>query len=258
MYAERAGAAIDRPGGAEVFMLNASGRFTIDELPGLLLYPDDRHERGVYAIRAMPRVATDEHGLPQISLALYGRREGPELRVRGGVLTLTTTLQLIEKEDRALRAALAHRLVTRASPSGGPAAPAAELLSPDWLQGDVQVRLTRELALPGKPSLIGVNNATFSRKLDAAEAQGLKKAWDDGLGDGWIRYRLQLRGPAGRSTFQAREATQGERSETSFSERSSFDVTASRTESRPTWLTLEGPFGLTAGDLAHRLTIVNM
>jgi hypothetical protein len=238
-------------------MLDVNERFTIAELPGVLIYPDDGQDRGFYAIPASPRVATDDHGVPQISLVMYGRKEGAALRVRGGLLGITTTLQLTADEDKALRAALSRRLAERASGPRGAVAPAPQLLSPDWLEGDVDVRLTRELTLPGKPSLIGANQATFSKNLGAADAERLRKAWDDGLRDGWIRYRLQLRGPRGRSTVEVREVTQRQRGAASTSERSSFAVEMSGAQPQTFSLTLEGPLGMTRGDLARRLTIVN-
>jgi hypothetical protein len=239
-------------------MLDVNARFTIPELPGLLIYPDDGQDAGFYAIRASPRVATDDDGVPQISLVLYGRKEGAALRIRGGLLALTTTLQLTADEENAVRRALPRLLAERASPRRGAGAPAPQLLSADWLDGEVDARLTQDLTLSAKPSLIGANQATFNKNLGATDAERLRKAWDGGLPDGWIRYRLQVRGARGHSTVEVREVTERQRGTASTSERASFAVKTSGAQSRPSSLTLEGPFGMSRGELAGRLTVANM
>jgi hypothetical protein len=237
-------------------MLTMTERLTIAEFPDLLIYPDDEDQRAFYAIRGSPRVATDEDGLPQISLVLYGRKEGVDVRVHGGWLGLTTTLQLTAAEARAVDDALTRRLAARISRPAGAPATLPRLRAPDWLDGDAQVRLSSELALSGTPSLIGGNQATFSQTLDAAQAERLRAAWIDGLRDGWIRYRLRLRGPRGHSSIEIRETTQRQRRDTSSSERSTFDATTVRTAAGPLSLTLEGGLGIAPTDLRRRIKTV--
>lgn len=220
-------------------MLNPAGRFALPELPGVLLFPDDRLETGFYAIPEVPRIAVDDGGAPQISLMLYGRKKGTELEVTGGLLALTTTLQLTAAEEETLRRAM----------------PGKQRLSPEWLEAEVKVRLLSGLELEGKPSMSGANACSFQLKLTADQAKDLQKAWKGGLRDAAASYRLAIRAaPRAGSTFEMRSAAKAASHRGIQQETSSYSVQSTTTQAAPLPLTLEGP--LRAEGLEERMSTV--
>src|SRR5439155_12381036 len=101
----------------------------------------------------------------------------------GGQLTLTTSLELTPREQETLRRALATRLP--------PTAGAPEIVSPDWLEGAVEVQLPGGVHLAGTPSMVGANQCVMMASLSAEQAKALAAAWANGLPDATIRYRVQ-------------------------------------------------------------------
>jgi hypothetical protein len=241
-------------------VLDPGGRFTVPALPEVFVFPDDGTEAGFYAIPARPRVATDESGRPALRLVLYGRRRDGRLALQGGLVTLTTTLRLTGEEERRLLEALTERLAA-ASP-GGPTAepPAPRLLSPGWVDGEVEVRLTRAVEARGTPSLLGANECALALGLDAPRAEALQAAWDAALPDGWLRYRVRLR--AGRveraSASAAWTATvTGPGARASDARRLELGVRWAEATA-PLELVLEGPLGLARAQLGACLSRVEV
>lgn len=240
-------------------MLDPTGRFTLPELPGVLVFPDDRLETGFYAIPEVPRVAVDDGGAPQISLMLYGRKKGAELEITGGLLALTTTLQLTPAEEETLRRAMPRKLAELHPPAPDAPPPVPQRLSPEWLEAEVMVRLIPGLELQGKPSMTGTNVCSFQLKLAAGQAKELEKAWKGGLRDAAASYRLAVRAaPRAGSTYEMRSASKvtsrmsglgGTHQETA-----SLGVESSTTQAAPLPLTLEGP--LRADGLQDRMSTV--
>jgi hypothetical protein len=236
-------------------MLDPEGRFTLPELPGILIFPDDRLEQGFYAIPETPRVAVDGGGVPQISLMLYGRKKGTDFETTGGLLALTTTLQLTPAEEETLRRAMARHLAERQPPAPNAPAPAPQKLSPDWLDAEVLVRLLSGVELQGKPSMSGANVCSFQLKLTADQAKALQKAWKGGLDGASISYKLSARAaPRAGASFAMRSASSTERSEGLAKSASSLHLESSVTASAPLPLTLEGP--LRVDGLAERMSTV--
>jgi len=64
------------------------------DVADVLVYGDDTAKTVFYALPARPRLALDEQGRPQLSLVAYGSKGAAGFTARGGILTLTTSLQL--------------------------------------------------------------------------------------------------------------------------------------------------------------------
>jgi hypothetical protein len=238
-------------------MLDPTRRFTLPELPGVLVFPDDHLETGFYAIPEVPRVAVDDGGTPQISLMLYGRKKGTELEVTGGLLALTTTLRLTPAEEETLRRAMPQKLAELHPPAPDAPPPVPQRLSPEWLEAEVKVQLIPGLELQGKPSMTGTNVCSFQSKLTADQAKDLQKAWKDGLRDAKTSYRLAVRAaPRAGSTYEmtSQLSSQVSSFDGILREASSLGVHSTTTQSAPLPLTLAGP--LRAEGLQDRMSTV--
>lgn len=235
-------------------MLDPEGRFTLPALPGVLIFPDDRMPGGFYAIPEAPRIAVDGGGTPQINLMLYGRKgTGGVFEPTGGIVSLTTTLELTPAEDETLRRAMARRLAEQDPPVPG----APQKLSPEWLDAEVTVHLISGFDLQGKPSMTGANVCTFQHKLTADQAKALQKAWKDGLKDASASYRATVRAaPRGGSSFEMRSATRARQDDHGFDSKGSLHVQSAVTRSAPLPLSLEGP--LRIDGLQGRMSTVGL
>jgi len=243
-------------------MLDPQGRFTLAELPEVLLFPDDRMVEGFYAMPAAPRIALDEAGRPQIALVVYGRKKGTDFVASGGLLSLTTTLALTGDEESRLDAALRRRLAEQFPPAPGETAKVPVRLSVEWLTAEVEVRLIPDLHLAGKPSMSGANVCSFSANLNADTAGALREAWDGGLREASLSYRATVRTAPGAATTVA--TTASETSEEGSSGRSAYqsstrEFSVSSQQAAPPYpLELAGPLSITPQDLASRMSTLGL
>ena len=237
-------------------MIDVERRFTVPEVPHVWVFPaGERDVTGFYAYPAAPRVARDDRGTPEASLVVYGSKGGGgAFEPRGAVLTLTTTLDLTPEETARLRSALSRKVAAQA---GGGAPAAAILRSPDVAAADVEVRLADGVVLTGAASTTGGSRCSFNVKLDAAQTRSLRAAWDRGLPDARITYRLHLRPGPSAATVELHQASWSERSDTQRAEGSRSDLTVSRKAATAGALTLEGPLG-PAGGLGASVTQVEL
>ncbi|HYG61366.1 MAG TPA: hypothetical protein VEL74_02190 [Thermoanaerobaculia bacterium] len=235
-------------------MLDPQARFTLPGLPGVLIFPDDHLAGGFYALPEVPRVALDGGGAPQISLMLYGRKgAGGAFEATGGILSLTTTLELTPEEDEAIRSEMARRLAAQDPPVPG----RPQKLSPEWIDTEVTVHLIPGFDLKGKPSMTGGNLCSFQHKLTADQAKELQKAWNDGLKDASATYRATVRAaPRAGSSFEIRSAACAMQDEKGSNSSASLHVQSAVTQAAPLPLTLEGP--LRAEGLQERLSTVGL
>lgn len=165
----------------------------LEGVADVIVYRDDTAQTVFYALPAKPRVALDDQGKPQISLVAYGKRVPEGFKARGGILTLTTALQLTPEEVQNVRAALTRRLA-RDFPQPPDTPPLAPELRPvEWLEGSVELTLVPGVGASGRPSLFGSNQCSFSTNLDARQIEPVLEAWTKRLPDSSITYRLKLR-----------------------------------------------------------------
>jgi hypothetical protein len=188
------------PGGN--LMLDLNDPLALDDVPDVIVYRDAAAKTAFYALPARPRIAMDEQGTPQLSLMAYGKRTQAGFKATGGILTLTTALQLMPEETQRVRASLTKRLA-RDFPQPPDTPPLEPELRPiEWLKGSVELTLVPGVSLTGSPSLFGGNQCAFSANLDARQIEPLLKAWKKRLPGSSITYRLapNTGGPASGTT----------------------------------------------------------
>jgi hypothetical protein len=233
-------------------MLDPASEFTLSDLPGITLYADHESVRQFYAVPKAPRVAVDESGKPLIGLLLYQRGKGPQAKPGGGQFSLTTDLDLSAAERKALQIALSARL---ASLPLAATDKAPEVVSPDWLAGSVELRLTDHIKASGTPSMSGTNRCTFSLTLDAESASKLRDAWDDGLPGATITYVTQVN--AAQSSSAAAKAADI-LGKAGLLSQHNVDIHINKTEAVRHALTVQGPVPFSGNALKDYLTIVNL
>jgi hypothetical protein len=236
-------------------MIEVQRRFTVPEVPDVWVFPSGKGDvTGFYAYPAAPRVARDARGAPAASLVVYGSKSGGgAFEARGAVLTLTTTLDLTSEEASRLRSALSRKVAAQA---GGGAAP-VKLLSADVVTADVEVRLADGVVLTGAAATTGGSRCSFNVKLDAAQTRSLQAAWDRGLPDARVTYRLRFRPGPSAATVELHQAAWSEQTGTQRMEGSTSDLTVSRDAATVGALTLEGRLG-PAGGLGATVTQVEL
>ena len=180
-------------------MLDLDARIVVATAPDAAVYGDDRDPSRFYAFASRPRVATDAAGRPLLSVLVY--RRGKDNPPEGGQVSLTTTLALSAEE----RAAILQSLPPDRGP-GPLGAPVPErrsevavapltsptIVAPEWLSGEVTVRLAEGLELTGQPSLAGDNTCVLLAALDAAGAAVVARAVGEGLVDATATYSVEV------------------------------------------------------------------
>lgn len=213
-------------------MLDTRNPVVIDEVADVIVYRDDASAAVFYAVPAKPRLALDEQGRPQLSLVAYGKKGPAGFKARGGILTLTTALQLTGKETEGVRQALARRLA-REFPQPEDVPPLLPELRPiEWVRGSVVLQVVPGVSATGTPSLYGGNQFSYSANLDAQTIGAVLEAWERRLPDASITYHLTARAAPGRAS---------ETTHTMSYESSSVDnVTAGSTSDSSVWRSSSG------------------
>jgi len=217
-------------------MQDQARSFMLPEWPGIVIFPDQADGTRFYAFPLQPRVARDESGEPLINLMVYGRKVDGRLSVSGGQFTITVDLELLPRERAGLESQLQ-----------------ANVVHPDWSQGEVTVKLLPDLSVSGTPSMMGANQCTLMASLSAAQAEQLQKAWSNGLRDASIRYQVTMRA-ATQTVFEESTQSFEARGRTTRSMDSQLNIT--RTKAGGLMMTLEGPVTLAADEIAGRVQTV--
>jgi hypothetical protein len=187
-------------------MLDTRNPIVLEDVADITVYRDDAERTAFYALPAKPRLALDDQGRPQLSLVAYGSRGPSGFKARGGILTVTTGLQLSADETERVRQSLIKWL-KREFPQPDDAPPLLPELRPmDWMAGTVELQVVAGLSATGSPSLFGGNQFSYSANLDAQTVGDVLLAWERRLPDASITYRLTARAP-GRSTSSTRTVT---------------------------------------------------
>jgi hypothetical protein len=240
-------------------VLEPQKRFDIADVPGIWCFPDDRDGAGFYALAAAPRVARGPGGEPQLGLSVYGRRDGDSFVPDGGVLTLTTSLELQGDEAALVAAALSRRLAAAAAePDAAAPPPPAHLLAADVVEAEVEVRLADGVELHGSATTAGAFRSSFNEKLDAEQAASLAAAWARGLPDAASSYRLRLRPTGGSSSLAVASTDWVAQAGT---EQTGGSAAAFRVAAEPpaeSTLTLEGPLAASGDELDAAINRVEL
>ncbi|MGB8645245.1 MAG: hypothetical protein WCF84_08400 [Anaerolineae bacterium] len=242
-------------------MLDTTKRITIEQLPNVMVYADEAEPTRFYALPDAPRVAVSDQGVPQINLLLYGSGgEGKDFQVTGGQFTMTSALALTPQEQQLLTASLAQRLATANPHEGqGQQGPPPNILSPDWIDGKVQIQLVDQLQASGTPSMQGTNRCIVSLSLDTSQAQALEKAWDNGLPDTVITYDVHIR-VAQNSKRQEGAAYRQDIHTPGFDGQSNsqLDLSFSETDAVSWPMTLNGPMPLSQDELNQQIQRISL
>jgi hypothetical protein len=165
---------------------------------GFVILPDHEDDERSYVLPRTPRLALDASGRPELSLVQYlGGGPGDE-RISGGILTLSTELDISEQSLAGLEAKLGSvepvrfdsgtveliALGASSAPGGGP--------------GDAQA--TSEAAFDvrflgsGRASLGASNRASFQLVLDATAAELMEACLDAPAMPVLVVYRMSFAG----------------------------------------------------------------
>ncbi len=236
-------------------MLVPDQQFTVAELPHLLIYPDHASASRFYAVPATPRIAVDDRHSPQISLLIYGRKHGSTIQPMGAQISLTTSLGLTAQERDLLMPLLTARLTAQPQSDVQP----PELVSPDWLTGDVTVHLADRIELVGKPALIGNNECALSLSLTADQTASLQDALANGLPDATITYQVQVSAAKLSSSSTETSQTETTQQDSCASQRSHrLNVQIERTEAIRYNMTLAGPLVISKPELDNCSQIISL
>ncbi|THF66797.1 hypothetical protein E7T06_20260 [Deinococcus sp. Arct2-2] len=241
-------------------MLDTHHSFAVPETPGLRVYPDHADPTRFYAVPDTPRVARDEQGRSALSLLVYGRGSGPQLKLLGGQILLTLTLALTDTERKALTQALERLLNLKLPRDASPVH--VTLVSPDWLDGKVQAELLPGLILTGTPSLMAANECVLSADLTPEAALAVQQAWKQGLPEARLSYDLsfsaaQVETAQDRDSMAYTSSLGDAVSDPNQTNSSSFSTsfTSQTTRTARASLRLEGPLGLSRSDLDGSLQV---
>jgi hypothetical protein len=185
-------------------MLDSSLGFTVPGVEAIVVYPDDALRGGFYLVAQRPGLARGTDGEPEIELTVYGRRQANgSFQPSGGLLSLTTVLDVSASVRVQAERALAARLAADEPSDSTPAPPTPTLLAPEWIDAAVHVKVTGGAAFDGQPSLIGDNRCSISASISGDQITDLLSAWSAGLPGGTIAYRGQIRAGRGPATTAA-------------------------------------------------------
>lgn len=234
-------------------MLDPENSFTLDNAPQVIIYGDAREKTRFYGIPAAPRIAGDNQGKPLISLSIYGKRQGSSVQPLGGQFIVTTTLALTQNEQREIVNALTRRLAQEAKEKKVPP-PQPSLLSPEWREGTVEVRLTNHLSVSGKPSMIGANECALNLNLSADDAKELQQVWSEGLPDALIIYQVEVNvARSSSATFDTDSTKQTYEPGYSSQASSGSTIHVNMTEADRQPMTIQGPVPLSQDELNAQL-----
>ena len=239
-------------------MLVPGGQFTVPGLVDVLIYPDDSSAESFYAVRARPRIARADDGTPEISLMLYGKREGNLFNPTGGLLSLTAALDLSPDEEKKVIALLKERLAQAMADPRAPI-PAPRLLGIHWLSGTAELLLGSKSVATGKPSMIGDNRCSFSVRLDAGQAKDFQQAWRDQLRGLHVRYLVTVQAaPSAGTRTEFTSSESAVRRGNTVEGHSTYRVETTTSVSKPYGMELEGALDVTNSCLENRLSQVEM
>jgi hypothetical protein len=165
-------------------VIDRSSQLHIAGVPGVSVYPDDRIPGGFYSFPDCPRLAQDDQQQPQMKLTLYGEQASSKFQVAGGLVVITTSLGLCERERILLAAALQAKL-GRENPGA-----ALSWLQMIWVKGRCDLWLAKDIQLSAQPSLYDNNSCVFQASCNKAVARNLEQAWCNSLADIYVRYNM--------------------------------------------------------------------
>ena len=199
-------------------MLNFLNHFSVPGVEHVMVYHDDQRDDLYHIVPELPSILRRENGTPSFNLISFARdfsllaneaSELPTAETEGGLLQLTTSLEVTEEDQKKIRAYIAGGMSGALRPMfRGRAltlarqAPARniKLSYPTWVDGAVHFYLfpsggdTFVKALQGseKPSLVSSNLASYTALLGQEGLRLIRNSIEDGWSPGTINYDVSF------------------------------------------------------------------
>ena len=199
-------------------MLNFLDHFSVPGVEHVMVYHDDQDPSLFHIVPEMPSILRRNNGTPSFNLISFARdftlladaaSELPTAETEGGLLQLTTSLEVTEADQRTIREYLAGGAGQRMRPvlEGKRlmlrkfAPPSKITLSyPTWVDGNVAFHLfpsggdTFVKALQGseKPSLVSSNLASYTALLGQEGVRLIRNSIEDGWSPGTVNYDVSF------------------------------------------------------------------
>lgn len=201
-------------------MLNFLNHFTVPGVEHVTIFNDDQDPKLFYMVPELPSLLKREDGSPSFSLISFARdftlladkaSELPTAETEGGLLQLTTSLEVSQEDQKRIRTYIAGGMGQRARPSlngkrilllkvGALGGSDIKLTYPTWVDGKVAFHLfpsggdTFVKALQGseKPSLVNSNLASYTALLGQEGVRLIRNAIEDGWSPGTINYSVSF------------------------------------------------------------------
>lgn len=201
-------------------MLNFLNHFTVPGVEHVTIFNDDQDSQLFYMVPELPSLLKREDGSPSFSLISFARdftlladkaSALPTAETEGGLLQLTTSLEVSQEDQQRIRTYIAGGMGQLSLPrlSGRrillmrPAALAGgniKLSYPTWVDGKVAFHLfpsggaTFVKAMEGseKPSLVNSNLASYTALLGQEGLRLIRNAVEEGWSPGTINYSVSF------------------------------------------------------------------
>lgn len=201
-------------------MLNFLNHFSVPGVDHVTVYHDDQDPKLYYIVPELPSLLTREDGSPSFTLISFARdftlladsaSQLPTAETEGGLLQLTTSLEVSEADQQTIREYIAGGMDGLPRPllrgrrlillrPGATAGGDVKLAYPTWVDGKVAFHLfpsggdTFVKALQGseKPSLVASNLASYTALLGQEGLRLIRSSIEDGWSPGTINYDMSF------------------------------------------------------------------
>jgi hypothetical protein len=201
-------------------VLNFLNHFTVPGVEHVTIFNDDQDPKLFYMVPELPSLLKREDGTPSFALISFARdftlladkaSALPTAETEGGLLQLTTSLEVSQEDQQRIRSYIAGGMGQRALPrlngkrilllkAAGLAGGDIKLSYPTWVDGKVAFHLfpsggeTFVKALEGseKPSLVNSNLASYTALLGQEGVRLIRNAIEDGWSPGTINYSVSF------------------------------------------------------------------
>ncbi|GAA5209508.1 hypothetical protein [Microbacterium kyungheense] len=201
-------------------MLNFLNHFSVPGVDHVTVYHDDQDPNLYYTVPELPSLLTRDDGSPSFTLISFARdftlladsaSQLPTAETEGGLLQLTTSLEVSDADQQTIREYIAGGMDGIPRPSlrgrrlillrpGAAVGRDIKLAYPTWVDGKVAFHLfpsggdTFVKALQGseKPSLVASNLASYTALLGQEGLRLIRSSIEDGWSPGTINYDMSF------------------------------------------------------------------
>lgn len=200
-------------------MLNFLNHFNVPDVDHVTVFHDDQDPDLFYMVPELPSILAREDGTPAFTLISFARDFSlmadkasalPTAETEGGLLQVTTSLEVSQEDQKKIRAYIAGGMDSTPRPmlqgkrimlmrrTAG--ARNVKLTYPTWVDGKVGFHLfpsggdTFVKAIEGseKPSLVASNLASYTALLGQEGLRLIRNSMEDGWSPGTINYDMSF------------------------------------------------------------------